>query len=87
MKFKLVLILARERVALPSSFFDRMYLFFLYLLRDTLRNLISDRHRNLLNEEGSVGFQFDAFNWKNGGQESDIYRLLRISGPDRVLFT
>lgn len=22
----------------------------------------------ILNEEGSVGFQFDAFNWKNGGQ-------------------
>ena len=26
----------------------------------------------ILNEKESVGFQFDAFNWKNGGQESDI---------------
>ena len=26
----------------------------------------------ILNEEKSVGFQFDAFNWKNGGQESDF---------------
>ena len=26
----------------------------------------------ILNEEKSVGFQFDAFNWKNGGQESDV---------------
>ena len=23
----------------------------------------------ILNEEKTIGFQFDAFNWKNGGQE------------------
>ena len=34
----------------------------------------------ILNEEGSVGFQFDAFNWKNGGQGSDIYRVPCTSG-------
>ena len=36
-----------------SSFLDRRYLCCLYLLRDTLRTLISDRHGNLLKSKSN----------------------------------